>query len=143
MIDGKARLVEKKYCDGLGACLGACPTGALSMAEREAEEFDDKAVEEYLISRVQKGPPDETTLPCGCPSAQLQIFVPSLSCQDVNRSTAQEISISALSYWPVKIKGSFSSPPAVASCIAGLHQNTVFLTQNYRIHLIYLRKLFL
>lgn len=104
VIDGKARLVEEKYCDGLGACLGECPTGALSMVEREAEEFDDKAVEEYLRSKIQKGPPDETTLPCGCPSAQLQIFVPPASRQDVNWPIPQETSTSALSHWPVKIK---------------------------------------
>jgi ferredoxin len=50
-MDGKARLVAEKYCDGLGACLGECPTGALSIVERETEEFDEKAVEEYLKSR--------------------------------------------------------------------------------------------
>lgn len=27
MIDGKARLLREDYCDGLGDCLPACPTG--------------------------------------------------------------------------------------------------------------------
>ena len=27
-----------KYCDGLGACLGDCPTGALKIIERDAGE---------------------------------------------------------------------------------------------------------
>ncbi len=27
VVDGKARLVEDQYCDGLGACLGECPRG--------------------------------------------------------------------------------------------------------------------
>jgi len=50
IIDGKARLVSDRYCDGLGACLGECPMGALSFEEREAEEFDEKAVEEHMAS---------------------------------------------------------------------------------------------
>ena len=50
VIDGKARLVSEVYCDGLGACLGECPTGALRVIEREADEFDEEAVEKYLDS---------------------------------------------------------------------------------------------
>ena len=46
IVDGKARMIADFYCDGLGACLGECPTGALSIVEREAEEFDEEAVEE-------------------------------------------------------------------------------------------------
>ena len=48
IVDGKAQLVAEKYCDGLGACLGECPTGALKIVEREAEDFDEHAVEEAL-----------------------------------------------------------------------------------------------
>lgn len=48
IIDGKARLVKDSYCDGLGACLGHCPQDAIRIIEREAEEFDEEAVEEYL-----------------------------------------------------------------------------------------------
>ena len=39
IVDGKAQLVADKFCDGLGACLGECPQGALIIEEREAEEF--------------------------------------------------------------------------------------------------------
>ena len=45
IIDGKARVVADRYCDGLGACLGECPQGALTIVEREAEEFDEQAVQ--------------------------------------------------------------------------------------------------
>ncbi|MBI3986152.1 MAG: 4Fe-4S binding protein [Lentisphaerae bacterium] len=45
IIDGKARLVSDVYCDGLGACLGACPQDAIAIEEREADRFDEKAVE--------------------------------------------------------------------------------------------------
>lgn len=58
VIDGKARLVSEIYCDGLGACLGDCPRDAISIEEREAEEFDESAVEKHLDSfdknRVQR-----------------------------------------------------------------------------------------
>ena len=47
IIDGKARVVADIYCDGLGACLGECPQDALKVIEREADEFDEEAVEEF------------------------------------------------------------------------------------------------
>src|SRR5208337_2883662 len=46
--DGKARLIKESYCDGLGACLSGCPKGAVRVIEREADEFDPEAVEEFL-----------------------------------------------------------------------------------------------
>ena len=104
IIDGKARLVEEKYCDGLGACLGECPKGALSIVEQEAEEFDEKAVEDYLSSKAQEKSSYEITLPCGCPSTQIQTFVFPGSCQEENKPAIQKSSISALSHWPVKIR---------------------------------------
>jgi len=39
LINGKARLIKESYCDGLGACLPTCPTGAITVEEREADEF--------------------------------------------------------------------------------------------------------
>ena len=48
IIDGKAKLVSEVYCDGLGACLGECPNDAITIEEREAEEFNEKAVEHHL-----------------------------------------------------------------------------------------------
>ena len=53
IIDGKARLVSDIYCDGLGACLGHCPEDAIEIIEREAEEFDEEAVHEYLKLQLQ------------------------------------------------------------------------------------------
>lgn len=44
VLDGKARLVSDIYCDGLGACIGACPEGAISIIEREAGDYDERAV---------------------------------------------------------------------------------------------------
>jgi NAD-dependent dihydropyrimidine dehydrogenase PreA subunit len=51
LVDGKAKLVAENLCDGLGACLGVCPTGALRIIERQADAFDEEAVEDYLQNR--------------------------------------------------------------------------------------------
>lgn len=56
IIDGKAKLISDVYCDGLGACLGHCPQGALKVIEREADAFDEQAVEDHL-QRLRKGKP--------------------------------------------------------------------------------------
>ncbi len=101
IIEGKAKLVKDRYCDGLGACLGECPTGALSVVERQAEEFDEAAVEKYLSSKAQEEHPEEATLASGCPSAQLQTFLP---CREANEPVVHKTRISALSHWPVQIR---------------------------------------
>lgn len=104
VVNGKALLVAEKYCDGLGACLGECPNGAITVVEREAEEFDEEAVEAYLDSKAQEGCPEEATLACGCPSTRIQTFTPSVSSQNAHEPAAQEGSVSALSHWPVQIR---------------------------------------
>ena len=52
MVDGKARLLRDDYCDGLGDCLPACPTGAITFIEREADAYDEAAVIEHLAART-------------------------------------------------------------------------------------------
>ena len=54
IIDGKARLISDVYCDGLGACLGHCPQGALKVIQREADSFDERAVEDHLSQLREK-----------------------------------------------------------------------------------------
>jgi ferredoxin len=49
--NGKARIAKETYCDGLGACLGQCPQGAITVTEREAPDFSEKEVTEYLKSQ--------------------------------------------------------------------------------------------
>ena len=102
IIDGKARLVSESYCDGLGACLGECPNGAITIVEREAEDFDEEAVEEYLKEKEKAEKPFEIPLPCGCPSTQVQTFIPKApdktAIRDVQTGTQ-----STLSHWPVQI----------------------------------------
>ena len=103
IVDGKARLAAEKYCDGLGACLGECPTGALTIVEREAEEFDEAAVEAYLRSKPEQEALQEAPVDRGCPSTQIQAFAPSTPCVEANKPAAQSSADSALSHWPVQI----------------------------------------
>lgn len=105
IVDGKARLVEDKLCDGLGACLGACPQGALKIVEREAEEFDEEAVEEFLQKKEQEK--ERKKAPSSCPSARLQSFGQQSPCQAANKPgpvNQGEKGTSALSHWPVQIR---------------------------------------
>jgi ferredoxin len=97
IIDGKARVVADRYCDGLGACLGECPQGALTIIEREAEEFDEKAVEERLFQQQSQ---DAGMLPHSCPSVQTRQFVacPSSKPSQMGPSDSQ------LSTWPVQLR---------------------------------------
>ncbi|MBT8372113.1 MAG: 4Fe-4S binding protein, partial [Deltaproteobacteria bacterium] len=77
IIDGKARVVADIYCDGLGACLGECPQDALQIVERQADEFDEEAVEEFLAEKKTHETPETKIMPMvsgGCPSAQMQTF---------------------------------------------------------------------
>ena len=112
IIDGKAKLVADNLCDGLGACLGACPTGALQIIEREADHFDEEAVEKYLAAEEKKG---EQTQPesshCGCISSNIQSFPqtaaqPVSSCQSANapKDLGQNGTGSGLTHWPVQIR---------------------------------------
>lgn len=96
VIDGKAKLVREIYCDGLGACIGECPTGALTITEREAEDFDEKAVEEHL--KTAAGRPAEFKMAGGCPSTQIQSF----EIYGANNHAAK--AASELSHWPVQIR---------------------------------------
>jgi Pyruvate/2-oxoacid:ferredoxin oxidoreductase delta subunit len=117
VINGKARLVKDHYCDGLGACLGECPTGALTIVEREAEEFNEEAVEEYLRTRVHDEKSTEPTLACGCPSTQVQSFKASASHHEDHTPDSHDSFASTLSHWPVQIR----LVPPTAPFLKGAH----------------------
>ena len=105
IIDGKARLVADKLCDGLGACLGSCPTGALQVIEREAEDFSEEAVQEFLANKKKEESAQASPRPSGCPSARIQTFAPQTPCQMANKpSLAVTGGTSALSHWPIQIR---------------------------------------
>ncbi|MFX1365651.1 MAG: ATP-binding protein [Promethearchaeota archaeon] len=107
VIDGKARVINDVFCDGLGACISGCPEGALEIIEREALEFDEEAVEKHLESMKQNEKTkmgqmqeilSDNNSHCGCPSAQTMVFE--------GPETQTEISgtiPSALRQWPVQM----------------------------------------
>ena len=108
IVDGKARVIADFYCDGLGACLGECPTGALTIAEREADEFDEHAVEKLLSEKKKEEPSARTVLPMaagGCPSSRMmQSFGPTADSTGPGVPAATGAPAeSALSHWPVQI----------------------------------------
>jgi ferredoxin len=102
IVDGKAKVISDNLCDGLGACLGECPQGALTIIERDADEFDEDAVEAHLESRNDAE--EEKTMACGCPSTRIQSFAPADDCRRTNAPTTHEKSASALTHWPVQIR---------------------------------------
>jgi Pyruvate/2-oxoacid:ferredoxin oxidoreductase delta subunit len=103
IVDGKAKVVADKYCDGLGACIGECPNDALTIVEKEAEEFDEEAVEVYLSKKEKQTVEAPGVMACGCPSTQIQAFAPS-SCQEANQPASMEGAASELTHWPVQIR---------------------------------------
>ncbi len=130
LIDGKAKLISEKYCDGLGACLGECPEGAITIEEREADGFDEEAVEQHL--QVKEHTDDE--LPCGCSSATVTQFErqtrAGFSSEEITGATPE----SRLAHWPVQLTLVPPSAPFLqgadlvlaADCVpfayAGFHQ---------------------
>lgn len=112
IVDGKAKLVADKLCDGLGACLGSCPTGALKVIKREADEFDEKAVEAYLEEEKNKAARKPATMDCGCASTHIRTFqaaqpAGASPCKTANIPTQLPTAKggeSALSHWPVQIR---------------------------------------
>jgi ferredoxin len=101
--DGKAHLVAEKYCDGLGACLGDCPTGALTIVEREADDFDEAAVEDYLKEKGVAQKPEAPAVSSGCPSTHLQTFISESGDRDERERKPEGKVASSLGHWPVQI----------------------------------------
>jgi ferredoxin len=134
IIDGKAKLVSEKYCDGLGNCLD-CPQGAITIEEREAEDFDEAAVEEHL-----HGEEGEEEACCGCASANVARFTRETAPAAPETPQPVAAEASRLGHWPVQLT---LVPPAApflkgadvvlaADCVpfarAGFHRE--FLGEN-------------
>jgi NAD-dependent dihydropyrimidine dehydrogenase PreA subunit len=118
IINGKAKLVTDSYCDGLGACLPACPTNALNIIEREAEAFDEVAVENNMKQNkgkeekkvehqcqpsIKSGSSGLANLGCGCPGSNAKAIERNnvVPAKTVTQSSCGE---SQLRQWPVQIK---------------------------------------
>lgn len=103
IIDGKAKLLADNLCDGLGACLGHCPQDAIIVERRDAEDFDEDAVELHLRQEGQPLPAGPAAHPDGaggCPSARV------LTIEKAERTPAAAIApgrSSELRQWPVQM----------------------------------------
>ena len=101
IIDGKAELVREHFCDGLGDCLPECPTGAISFEEREAPEYDEKAVKEAQKKILEKN--QTMAAHVGCPgSKSMQIQRKEIA--ETKKLSSASDQISKLQNWPVQIK---------------------------------------
>jgi hypothetical protein len=88
--------------------LGHCPQDAITVIEREADDFDEKAVEIHLHKRndamTQPQPqPKPASVPvfAGCPSSRVMQFqVP----KPKTESSQTRSPVSMLSQWPVQLK---------------------------------------
>ncbi|MBN1477633.1 4Fe-4S binding protein [Candidatus Sumerlaeota bacterium] len=103
IINGKARLVAENLCDGMGACLGHCPKGAITVHEREADAYDESAVEQHLENLEPKAAPAPPAMPSGgCPGARLmQLAFPSEEASPTPSNGDSQPS--ALRQWPVQM----------------------------------------
>lgn len=99
IVDGKARLIADNLCDGLGACLGDCPMDAIFIETREADEFDEEAVEEHLSSQKEETDAVHASSQGGCPSARLMTFDKEESWPGEEAGSRQ----SQLRQWPVQM----------------------------------------
>ena len=122
MVDGKAKLVKDDYCDGMGDCLPECPAGAIKIVEREAAAYDEKAVQERKVVKMQEQmkvggmalhPEGHTPPPGGCPGKAMRTFnrtggpgsVPAVADTEVCPPDSRlPIPHSQLAQWPCQIR---------------------------------------
>ncbi len=113
IVQGKARLASDVYCDGLGDCLSECPQDAISIIEREAEPFDEEAVQQQLARLAAEKSPaagEDQPSPTGCPGSMvrnLQLHVveppPEAAGQASAAESAAEPPPSGLANWPLQL----------------------------------------
>ncbi len=112
MIDGIATLTREDYCDGLGDCLPACPTGAITFEEREAPAYDEAAVKAAMAAEQESahacpghgghkgGCRDNAPHSGGCPGSRAKAIR-----REVSAPVAASQFIPAqLAQWPCQIK---------------------------------------
>ena len=99
MVDGKARLVREDFCDGLGDCLPACPAGAITFEEREAPEYDEKAVQEAKEKKAMKEIKNHLHEE-RCPGSRMARF----KHNEEEKPVAVNKPVPRLGQWPCQIK---------------------------------------
>jgi NAD-dependent dihydropyrimidine dehydrogenase PreA subunit len=100
IIDGKAKLISEKYCDGLGNCL-SCPQGAITIEERAAEEFDEEATREHLEKLADE--PESSPAPHTCPGSAVRQLKQPVSKPAPVAKAVKSHTESRLNHWPVQL----------------------------------------
>jgi ferredoxin len=96
IVGGKAVLLRDDYCDGLGDCLPVCPTGAIAFTEREADAYDEAAVNEHMQNRSRS---------VGCPGSQMYSLMGESAKGSLQAPIPRgDAAASELRQWPVQIK---------------------------------------
>lgn len=115
MVDGKAKLIRDDYCDGLGNCLPACPTGAITFEQREALPYDEAAVMANMAANKAQAEAAKLTIAkpvhgghgCACPGSKMAtISRPATTSPEpaATSSATGSVPVSQLRQWPVQIK---------------------------------------
>jgi NAD-dependent dihydropyrimidine dehydrogenase PreA subunit/ribosomal protein S27AE len=113
IVDGKAQIAADNLCDGLGACLGDCPQDAITIIERDADDFDEAAVEKHLhgkpaAAHLHEKPaaphqPEKSAQQApqhgGCPGSRAVSFAPAPA-KEAPAAGSQQ---SQLAQWPVQL----------------------------------------
>lgn len=109
IVNGKAVLSADNLCDGLGACLGDCPRDAIRIIEREADEFDEEAVDKHLrqigrepaLHGAHHGAPSHPHHAAGgCPGSRAMVFDAPAKADETAPAAPQP---SRLRQWPVQL----------------------------------------
>lgn len=98
MTDGKATLLRDDYCDGLGDCLPSCLVGAISFEVREAEEYNEAAVNAEKAKKATTHGSCQIKAHGGCPGSRAKSIF-----HDVGREDGVPVK-SRLMQWPCQIK---------------------------------------
>ncbi|MDR2932284.1 MAG: 4Fe-4S binding protein, partial [Oscillospiraceae bacterium] len=109
MVNGKAKLLHEHYCDGLGDCLPACPTDAISFEERDAPAYDEAAVKANM-ARAGKVFATEAPPKGGCPGSNNHSIKRVLAAPVPEAQAAGDMP-SRLNQWPVQIKLAAANAP--------------------------------
>lgn len=123
--ENKAVLGKEIYCDGLGACLDVCPTGALKIVKREAAEYDSGATAAHVkmsrgeaaVKNVHGYGIEESHHAHheGCPGAAVREIKREFT-ESSNDNSDLKRSPSELSQWPIQLKLVSPGAPYFKEC---------------------------
>ncbi|MGF7058046.1 ATP-binding protein [Brassicibacter mesophilus] len=106
IVNGKAKLIADNLCDGIGNCLGHCPQDAIEIIEREADEFDEEAVEKHLSNIIENKPIAPVHHGGGCPGSRAMMINRLANETKTSAVSSEDVEISIkpqLSQWPVQL----------------------------------------